>query len=456
MSGWFGGGKTTSTSTTTQAPWSDQQSYLTDAWGQARNIAQQRSDAGPYSGNFTAGTNQNLTDAQTGAPAWANGGGQGVMNNAYNTSMIGQGGAQDFHNNAAGMAQNGMPGADRGTMDTMKSYAQGGQMSGVPQLDQGLSNAINAAGTAGAQGLANYNNGIANVASSAVQDHTGQLASDAQRYMNSGAVQSAVGNVNSQIDQTLNEQTNPGFNRAAAAGGTMNSSRAGMGEAMNNENAAIAKGNADSSIMNNAYNQGLSTASNQLSSGLQTAGNLEIGGMAQNNQIAQGAGNLGLNAQTQGTNSRLQAGNTALTDQLGYNNADTTARLNANAQLGDGVTQGYQGGQAASSAAQSNFNLLNGAGTSQQQGDQAGLNNSLSKWNMQNSYPQSILNNEYGIVGSNNWGASNNGTNTTQQPNNTAGSLAGLGLGVGGLFAQGGALNGAGNWLGKQVGNWFS
>jgi hypothetical protein len=128
---------------------------------------------------------------------------------------------------------------------------------------------------------------------------------------------SAINRHNNQINQTLTEQTVPGLNRQASMGGALNSSRAGMAEAMANENAAIAMGNADSQIYNNAYNQGLNTAAQQRTAGLNTALSGNLGGLSTNGSLAQGQQNAQIGQNEFGISSQLGAANSGLSNQLG-------------------------------------------------------------------------------------------------------------------------------------------
>jgi hypothetical protein len=376
------------------------------------------------------------------------------------------GAANPYVANASAMASNGTPGPNAGVMNNLNSYASGNGMAGVQGMNQGLSSALNNAATTGANAIGGYNAGLSGVMGSAQQDSTAGIIGDAGQYVNSSPTQDAIGNVNRQIDQTLNEQTNPGMNRQAAAGGNLNSSRAGAAEAMNNENAAIAKGNADSQITNNAYNTGVATAASQHTAGLNTALSAAEGGLAGNTALAQGNQNTQLATQLGETNSQIQAGNTAMGQQTSANSLNANTQLNANAQLGTAAGMGINGAASATNDATANFGLGQAAGQQQQTFDQNALNNSYQQWQMGNTYNQNVLNDFMGVVGSGNWGGSSATAQQSTLPTNLAGNaLGGAAVGAGlyknaqgtntntsaGTTVDGG--NGAGTMSGLTGGN---
>ncbi len=223
---------------------------------------------GPYQGNTVAGQNPYQVQAINSATGYAGGPGAGVPGMTAGTAATLQGAAPQFVNNAGQIAANGL-GGNYGTLASVLNGYATGQTPGLsmnPQLAGSLTNAaIN-----GANSLNGFTQGQQQVLQEALADPTQQLSQNAQTYMNSAPIQDAIKSTNGLIDQTLNEQTVPQLNRNAAMGGALNSSRAGMAESMANENAALAKGNADASILNNAFNTGLSTAAAERNAGLTT------------------------------------------------------------------------------------------------------------------------------------------------------------------------------------------
>lgn len=400
---------------------------------------------GPYTGNYVAGQNQMQTDAQKQAAAYGLGTGSNLVDNAAGTSGSLTANAGLYGSNAAHMAANGTQGPNRGVMNNLNSYASGNGMAGVQTMNPGLSAALNSAATQGAHAIGGFNSGISGIMNSAQADPTQGIINSAQQYANSGQTQSALDNVNRQIDQTLNEQTNPSFNRQAAAGGMLNSSRAGMGEAMNNENAAIAKGNADSAILNNAYNTGLSTAASQHTSGLNTALSAGLGGLSGNTALAQGNQNTQLATQLGEANSQNAAATTALGQQLNYQGLNANTQLAGNAQLGSGVSTGLAAANTAGTLAANNYSLGSAAGSAQQAGDQAGLVNAYQQWNGNNTYNSDVLNRYMGVVGTSNWGTNGTSSGTQTGPSSALANGLGGAAAANGLFGDGSGGSLAGN-----------
>jgi hypothetical protein len=298
-------------------------------------------------------------------------------------------------------------------------------------MNQGLSSALNSAATTGANAIGGFNSGLSSVAAAATANPTQQLINDATQYSNASDVQSQVANTNSQLQQVLNEQTNPSFNRAAAAGGDLNSSRAGMGEAMNNENEAIAQGNADTSLINNAYNTGMSTAASQNTSGLNTALAANSAGLTGNTALSEGTSNNQLATQLGETNAQTSAGTAALAQQTNSDALNANTQLSANAQLGAGITTGLNANTASGAAAAANYLLGSQAGANEQAGQQATDTNAYDQWNGSNTYNSDVLSRYMGAVNGNTGASSTTGTSTPAQSivsNAAGGAAAGAGL----------------------------
>lgn len=384
----FGGGTTSSSGS--NAPWAAQQPYLEDLFKNAQTVYNQRQTSGPFQGSFYSPENGTQIGAQNQASGYAGGTGQWLANGTAGASAGLYGNAGNFAGNAGRLAYGGAPG-------------QGG-----------LSTALNGAAINGANTLgAVANNGTGNPTSTILQN--------AGLYQNSAPVQQSIAATNAGIDQTLNENTLPGLNRAAAAGGSLNSSRAGAANAQAQEGAALAKGSADAGIYSNAFNTGLGTAASEYNTG-------------QGNALSAGSSELGAN--------------------LGLSNLNASTELGANAQLGTGVGLGLQGATTSAGLAGENYNLGSTAGSAQQQDQNNQLANLYQQWQMQNGYNQNILN-QYGQTIQGGYGGTSSGTQTG--PSNVAGGLLGLGVLAGTPFGQGssGTFGGAGSiagWLGGQFG----
>jgi hypothetical protein len=255
MGSLFGGGTTTTNSSS--QPWAAQQPYEMTGLANAQNTYNSNMATGPYSGQYVAGPNGYDTNAETAAGSYANGYGASLPNTIAGGVSSLYGAGTPYVSNAEGMASNGIAGPSSSLSNVINGYATGATP--ASSINPALAGSLNSAGIAGANSLAGFSNGQQQILGQALSDPTQRLAADAGTYMNSAPVQSAINSTNTQLQQVLNEQTNPSFNRQAASEGNLSSSRAGMGEAMNNENEAIAQGNADASIENNAYNPASTT-----------------------------------------------------------------------------------------------------------------------------------------------------------------------------------------------------
>ena len=450
MSGIFGGSTTTSTKQKTDmGPWKVQAPYLTDAFKQAQ--AQYNAGKGQnYTGDFVAGPNAMQTGMNTQAGDWATGAGAsapgtvGALGNALMPASLASAG------NALDWSQNGGASADPQIMAAMKGIATGQNTPG--SISPALTSALTGAATGAIGNLAGYNSANSSAVSRALEDPTQRLAASAGQYMNSAPIQQAMDSVGNRIDETLHEQTLPGLNRQAAAGGVLNSSRAGMSEAMANRDAARLKSEAQSGILNNAFNTGLSTAAQQNTSGINSAINGAGQGFNQNAGLATGMNASNQNQGQFNTTAQIGAGQGALNSALGYSANDSQFKLGANGQLLNAGNQGFAAMPAAQNLAISNYGLGSAAGASQQGFDQSALVNQYDKWGSNSQYPWQQLGNYMGVVGSNNWGQ--NGTvNTTSTQTSSPGigssilgglsTVAGLGQSMFspmGMFGAGGGL----------------
>jgi hypothetical protein len=436
MGSLFGGGTTTSSSTSSSAPWGPQGAALTTAFNDAGNTLNKNLGAGPYPGNFVAGSNPTLASAITAGGNYASGLFPGLASGAQSAGTTLMGGAPTYLGNAENIASNGIAGPNSGLMSSLNGYGTGQTAATGPNA--ALSSALNSAAVSGANSLNGFTGTLQAAANQGLANPTQQIEANAQTYANSPQTQAELAATNNAINQTLNEQTLPGLNRGAAAEGDLNSSRAAMGQGMAQQAAATAEGQADANIENNAYNTGMGTAAGLYSSGLNTATNAATLGYNAN------ASNANTNAALQQGLGEFNAGNTVnaatagLNSGLNYELGNANTQLNANTQIGNGVGLGYEGAQSAGNAATTGFNLGAGAGELQQQQDQNSLTNALDQWQMSTNFPWSQLDNYMGVVGSNNWGGTTNTTGETTAPTNIAGGIAGLGL-LAGMPLTGGA-----------------
>jgi len=417
------GGSQSSTSST--QPWSDQAPYLNFGYQQAKDIYNNRSALGPYTNPMFATGNSVQNSAIANAAGWNTGTGNTLPGTTAGTATTLQGAASPFVSNASGIASNGAgPNQYSGLFN---GYATGSTP--ASSTNGALSSALNSAAINGASTLAGFTNGQNTVMNESLADPTSQLSADANAYMSSSPVQGAITSTNNLINQQLNEQTVPGLNREASMGGALNSSRAGMAESMANENAALATGNADSSILNNAYNTGLSTAAAERNAGLTTGMYAANSGLVDNAGLASGQQGEQLNQSEFNTNTALNAANAS----NGYNLSNTSLMLGGNNQLGSAAGLGINGATAATGDAANNFALGANAGGLQQQNDQANLNNEYASYENNLNFQQGLLNNYWGIVGQ---PAGSTTTSSGQQslPQNILGNTLGAGVAGAGLY----------------------
>ncbi len=388
LSSIFGGGGTSS-STQNSGPWGPQQPYLEDLYGRAQTDMQGRMASGPYTGNFYSPINGAQTTGSNLASTYGTQLGNPL---AYTTGFMGQ----NLMASAPGYQQ---------AADNLVS-------NGLDLSAPGLSGALTSAGVAGAKG-------INSIIQQATTDPSKALASGASTIMGSAPVNSALQATNAGIDQTLNEQTLPGLDRQAAMGGSLNSSRAGMADAMAQEGAGIAKGSADASIESNAFNSGL-------------------------------------NAETQARNSNLMAGqwasNGAMGSALSGAMDNSNVRLNANSQIGNSVGMGLSAVGDSANLANQNLGLMEGAGSVLQNDSNQSLANNYQKWGMANNYTNNVLKDYSGLI-TGNVGSSATGTQTM------ASSPLSNALGTAAMMGSPG--NSGGGWFGPNsmagsIANYFS
>ncbi len=436
MGSLLGGGTTTtnsnqSTSSST-SPWAPQATQVQNLFGQAQQNEQQQASNGPYQGNYVAG--QNPYQSAANSNEFNNAG--NVQNSGNGQLTLGNGllsqTAPAYVSNADGLYGNSALTANGALTGALSGYATG--------TGGGLSSALNSAAISGTQALGSAQSTLGQVQQTGLANQTGTLAADAGQYMNSAPIQSAINSTNAGIAQTLDEQTEPGLNQAAAAGGSVNSSRAGAASAEAQGQAALAQGTADASIQNNAYNTGLGTALSSYESGLNSA-----------NSAATAAGSLG-NSSSLGT-AGLQTGaaSTGLSQNLNYGEDSFQNALGANAQLGAGINYANSTLNSGASNLATGAQMQQGAGTSQYGTDQAGLTNAIDQYTGSNNYMSGVLGQYQGLI-SGNYGSqstgTSSGTTTQQQPQNILGSLAGIGLAGAGLYSDFGGSSALGGLFG--------
>jgi hypothetical protein len=331
-----------------------QMPYVAQQWGAAQQAYNADAAVGPYQGTLYSGLNSTQQGAANQAAGYASGTGQNLAQTSAGTAGQLYGAASPYLNNASSIAQNGIAGPNAGAMNTLNGYASG-QM-GAQGASSGLSGALNSAATQGAASLPSLYN---NIESTALGNNTGQTIANASQYANSGYTQQSINADNAQIAQTLNESTLPGLNQQAAAGGSLDSSRAGMAEAQANQGAALDEGLTDASLQNNAFNTGVNASTTQLESGLSNA-NYAAGTQASN--VLNDA-NLQQNLSEYNAGNQLSAANSSLGNQLNYEEGNANTQLSGNSQLGNALSLANTSALTSANQASTNYNLGSTAGS---------------------------------------------------------------------------------------------
>ncbi len=417
-----------------KTPWAPQASSFQTGLTANDALYRQLAAEPAYSGQLYAGQNQTQTGAQAQALGYTSGIGANSVNAAADVGNSLTPWSQAYGNNANQIAANGIGYQQNsgltGALSNIGSGAQGA-------VNSGLSSTLNNAAVNGAQSVGQYNAGLQGIMKQGESDPTQRIAADAGQYANSAAVQGQIGNANAQIQNTLNETTVPGLNRQAAAGGDLNSSRAGAAEAQANTGAALAESNADSQIYANAYNTGMSTASGQYSNGLNTALSAGVAGLSGNSNLALGTANNQIGA----TNTQVNAANSGLSNALSYSQANTGDQLAGNAQMLAGVNTGLSANNQAGALAAGNYSMAGGIGQTDQTDAQNSLASQYQAYQIHQQYQQGLLTNYMNTA--NIPQGYGNTTSTSTSNGTTAGSATAApnygGLAAGGI-AAGGAL----------------
>ena len=239
-----------------------------------------------------------------------------------------------------------------------------GQFAGSNNTGQTISNAANPL-LAGGQMSMNSMNDLYGMTQ---QDATADNIRVAQAYANDPALQGTIDAANRDTARNLYEGDLPEINRNASASGNMNSSRAGMADAIARRGADDRMADTSAVIRSDAYNRGLGMAENQRSNNMTTLGNL----------TAMGQNGLGL---------------------------------------------GMEGMLSGDRATMDNYNAMISAGMIDQQDRQGQLDANYAKWQGNDTRQNDLLSRYYNVIGANNWG----GTQTTDQKTggNIFGKIAG-------------------------------
>lgn len=415
--------------------------YVTENIGNVKGSYENMLTQGPYTGGFYAGPNSMMTNGN---------------NMLYNTGSSVNGRGNDMYNMGMSMANTGINfGNNANDLYGKFSNMSGDFQNRVGQFDALANNQNNLANDYSniRDGIGNYRSNFNDLAtnSGAVTDRFGALADRAMN--NTGmadAASYAMDNMNPIVNammrddrRTLTEQTLPGINQAASGSGNVNSSRAGVADAMANRafddrlvdtkttvfnQLRDAKLNQD----NKAFDQSMTGTVNMANNMNNTAGFYNNG---LNTYVGQGnmTGNMGTaygnagNALTAGNNTMTSAGNM-------LSNAGT-----ANSMLGTAFSTGVNTATTGNNAAITGANTMLGAGTNQQGWDQGALNADRAQYDYTTGYGYN-LGKDYGsFLAQGSPGSGNYQANMINPGMSTmAGAMQGFGFG---------------NQYGPQIGN---
>lgn len=259
----------------------------------------------------------------------------------------------------------GMSDDQKSILDRIKTYASGQGMTSANAVSQFGMNALSGSADKASAAIDNY-------ATLAGQDGTAANIAAAQKYANDPNIQGVIDGATRDVTRNFNEQTIPGIDRAASAGGNINSSRAGVAAGIAQRGAADRVADISSSVRSDAYNRGLTLAqadrAAQLDAASRTAG-------LYNDQVNQGIGAI---------------------------------------SSGADIAHSY------------NTDALS-AGAAEQADRQGALDAAFKKWQGEDTRSSDLLSRYMNIVGGNQWGQSgtSSGTGTSKESGNILGKALG-------------------------------
>lgn len=284
------------------------------------------------------------------------------------------------------------------TPDQLSVFSQmlglGTGQTGATNSNVGTGTGMVGAGATGAEGALSALGGF----NPAATNNAAANIAGGVNYANSLDIPGAVRNAMLPAMQTARDVTNPGIEANAAGTGNINSSRTGIAQGLVDRGLSEQAGGLASDMFNNAFTTGAGLTSN---------------------------------TNTANNNSTLSAMEAALSGGTGM------------AATGSGV---------AGSGVTDTTNALNTALTGAsgpQANTQLGLQNQLQQFQSATSSPFTALQNLMSIIGTQNWGGTQQGQSTTTSTPSAMSTIGGL-MGAGGslLGSSGGVLGGGSGMLG--------
>lgn len=415
----------TQTSTQTREPWEPQKEFIYQTFEDAQNLYTQTRDRGAYQGDTSAGMNDLTREGLGGAVDYARGQGGALASQASGAAGALMGASQGFVDRAGQMASQGTGPMNATASGVLTQAANGQPMSGPT--------------AAGAAGMAGQT-GALSTAQSLVQQAQGDPAqralAAAQGYANDPTVQAQIDAAARDVTRTFSEQTMPGLNARASAGGNVNSARAGAAEAVAARGAQDRIADTAAAIRGNAFNTGVQAS---------------LTGNAQNNALALGANDqagsisgalsgLGESQRQFDTSTRLGAAEALGQQDLANRTLDANTRLQANAQTGQAALSGFDAAQAAGALSDANAGRLVGAGTALQAEEQRQMAEDEERYYRDYNFRQGVLSDYQGVVANRDWGGTTEGTATQSAPQGQSvfqGALGGATAGLGFMSGYG-------------------
>lgn len=410
----------TSTQTQKTEPWENQKPFIHQTFEDGRNTYEDQRDKGAYQGDTSAGMNDLTREGLDGAVNYARGDGAALAGQANNAAGALMGASQGFVDRASQMATNGT-----GPMNSTASGVLTAAANGQPMVGP------TAAGTAGMAGQTGALSTAQGLVQQAQGDPAQRALQAAQGYANDPTVDAQIDAAARDVTRTFSEQTMPGLNARASAGGNVNSARAGAAEAVAARGAQDRIADTAAAIRGNAFNTGVQAS---------------LTGNAQNNALALGANDqaagisgalsgLGESQRQFDTSTRVGAAESLGQQDLANRSLDANTRLAANAQTGQAALSGFDAAQTAGALSDANSGRLIGAGTAMQAEEQRQMAEDEERYMRDYNYRQGLLTNYAGIVADKNFGSTTTGTTTTSAPQGPGviqgalgGATAGLGL----------------------------
>jgi len=424
------------TTTSDNSPWAAQQPYLQTGMAAAQEQFDAGKAQGPYTGAYSAG----LTDAQKlgyqNATDYAQGPGASLASQAAGSSAALMGSTSPFLQNAGALAANGS-GPMNSTAAGVLTGAANGQV-------LGQTTAAGTTGLAGQQGALSTAQGLS---AKAAGDPNAGILAGARGYVDNDLVQAQVDAATRDVTTKFSNETIPGLNARAMAGGNVNSARAGAAEAVARTAAQNQAADISTAIRSNAYNTGLATSL----AATQQQNDLALGANAQTASTAGALSSLGEGQRQFNGGNQLSAATSLGQQSLQQQQIDANTRLQANGQLGQAALSGIDAANAAGALSDANTTRLVGAGEAYQGEQSRQLQEAQAQFYARQQYDQQNLGAYWNIVGNPMGSTTSTTTPAAQGQSMVQGALGGAAAGAGLYSSIYPSTGGAGGTIGQAT-----